>query len=77
MEVGTPVTNKYYLAYSFGEMYGLAQSQSRFSPQAVACLRPDTDVPGLFLAGRPVCSGVVCSSFSSCACWKVYNKALI
>ena len=51
MEVGTPVSNKYYLGAPSGEMYGLDQGLNRFSPEAIAALRPDTDVPGLYLTG--------------------------
>ena len=51
MEVGTPVSNKYYLGAPSGEMYGLDQGLNRFSPEAIAALRPDADVPGLYLTG--------------------------
>ena len=51
MEVGTPVSNKYYLGGPSGEMYGLDQTLSRFSPEAIAALRCDTDIPGLYLTG--------------------------
>lgn len=56
MEVGTPVTNKYYLAASSGEMYGLDHGKNRFSPETFAALRSDTGIPGLFLTGLyPYC----------------------
>ena len=51
MEVGTPVSNKYYLGGPSGEMYGLNQTLSRFSPEAITALRCDTDIPGLYLTG--------------------------
>ena len=51
MEVGTPVSNKYYLGAPSGEMYGLDQGKNRFSPEVIATLRPDTDIPGLYLTG--------------------------
>ena len=51
MEVGTPLSNKYYLGGLSGEMYGLDQTLSRFSPEAITALRCDTDIPGLYLTG--------------------------
>ena len=51
IEVGTPVSNKYYLGAPSGEMYGLDQGLNRFSPEAIATLRSDTDIPGLYLTG--------------------------
>ncbi|PVD31233.1 hypothetical protein C0Q70_06645 [Pomacea canaliculata] len=56
MEVGTPVTNKYYLAASSGEMYGLDHGKNRFSPETFAALRSDTGIPGLFLTGQDILS---------------------
>ncbi|KAL8584777.1 hypothetical protein ACOMHN_035696 [Nucella lapillus] len=71
MEVGTPVTNQYYLGQSSGEMYGLYQGCSRFTPEAITKLRADTDIPGLYLTGQDVLlcgftsvlyAGVICAS---------------
>ncbi|XP_059144383.1 all-trans-retinol 13,14-reductase-like [Physella acuta] len=71
MEVGTPVTNQYYLAAPQGEMYGLAQGKARFTADVASKLRPDTDIPGLFLTGQDTMTcgftsaltmGLVCAS---------------
>ena len=53
-EVGTPVTNKYYLGSAKGEIYGLDHSLSRFSPEIIAQLRPCTKIPGLYLTGQDI-----------------------
>jgi len=55
-EIGTPVTNKYYIAQPHGEIYGLDHSIERFDPLMVAKLRPATDIPGLFLTGQDILS---------------------
>jgi len=53
-DIGSPVTNKHYIAQPHGELYGLDHSVSRFDPLMVAKLRPQTDVPGLFLTGQDI-----------------------
>ncbi|XP_065661466.1 all-trans-retinol 13,14-reductase isoform X1 [Hydra vulgaris] len=53
-EVGTPVTNKYYLGSNKGEIYGLDHSLDRFDPEIIAKLRPCTKIPGLFLTGQDI-----------------------
>jgi len=53
-QVGSPVTNNHYLGQQHGECYGLDHAGERFSPLNVALLRPQTDVPGLFLSGQDV-----------------------
>merc|ERR1712055_742728 len=55
-EIASPVTNKYYIAHPHGEIYGLDHSMERFDPMMVAKLRPETDVPGLFLTGQDILS---------------------
>jgi len=55
-EIASPVTNKFYLAQPHGEIYGLDHSMQRFDPLMVAQLRPETDVPGLFLTGQDILS---------------------
>lgn len=52
LEVGTPVTNQYYLAQPSGEMYGLYQGKSRFTPEVIASFRAETDIPSLYLTGQ-------------------------
>ncbi|XP_064648110.1 all-trans-retinol 13,14-reductase-like [Lineus longissimus] len=56
-EVGSPLSNKYYIGSPKGEVYGLDHDKARFgSPEVAMTLRPDTDVPGLFLTGQDVLS---------------------
>ena len=52
IEIGSPVTNKHYLAAPHGEIYGLDHGFDRFDPWTLARLRPQTDIPGLFLTGQ-------------------------
>ena len=62
--MGTPITNKYYLAASGGEMYGLDHDMKRFTPQAAKDIRPDTPVQNLYLTGQDVfTAGFVGASF--------------
>jgi len=53
-EIGSPVTNTHYIAAPHGEIYGLDHTSERFEPYMVAKLRPETDVPGLFLSGQDI-----------------------
>ncbi|XP_005089177.1 all-trans-retinol 13,14-reductase [Aplysia californica] len=71
MEVGTPVTNSHYLACPEGEMYGLDQGKARFTADVASKLRPDTDIPGLYLTGQDTMTcgfssalmmGLICAS---------------
>ncbi|CAL1538385.1 unnamed protein product [Lymnaea stagnalis] len=71
MEVGTPVSNQYYLAAPKGEMYGLDQKVARFTADVASKLRPDTDIPGLYLTGQDTMTcgfvsalmmGLICAS---------------
>jgi len=53
-DVGTPLTNNYYIGSPKGEIYGLDHSMSRFDP-AISCqLRPATPIPGLYLTGQDI-----------------------
>ncbi|XP_062601490.1 all-trans-retinol 13,14-reductase-like [Saccostrea cucullata] len=70
-DVGTPISNRYYLGFQHGEMYGLEQNMVRFLPEASIQLRPKTDIPGLYLTGQDVMSvglggalygGLLCAS---------------
>jgi len=54
IDIGTPVSNKYYIAQPHGEIYGLDHSAERFDPWQVAKLRPETDLPGLYLTGQDI-----------------------
>jgi len=55
-EIGSPVTNKHYLGQPNGEIYGLDHTLERFDPLLVAKLRPETDIPGLYLTGQDILS---------------------
>lgn len=57
-DVGTPLSNKYYLGFQHGEMYGLDHNMARFLPQTSIQLRPKTDIPGLYLTGNQ-CSSII------------------
>ena len=52
MDIGSPVTNKHYIAQPHGEIYGLDHSRQRFDLEVDTRLRPETDVPGLYLTGQ-------------------------
>ncbi len=68
-EFSTPLTNNYYLGQYRGETYGLDHGIERFSdPWLIAKLRPETDVPGLYLTGQDTFSaGITPSLFSGMA----------
>ena len=51
LEVGSPVSNRYYLGAARGEIYGLDHDTQRFSAECVSSLRPKTDINGLYLSG--------------------------
>ena len=58
MEVGTPLSNRYYLNTTRGEVYGLDHNVTRFDPDVGLELRPQTPVEGLYLTGQDVyCCG--------------------
>ncbi|KAL5016116.1 hypothetical protein ScPMuIL_005705 [Solemya velum] len=68
--VGTPITNRYYLGQQRGEMYGVGV-EKRYDVEVSMHIRPETEVPGLFLTGQDILSagftptllsGVLCSS---------------
>jgi len=53
MEVGTPLSNDFYLNSVHGEIYGLEASTERYSSlEAQLALHPETSVPGLYLTGQ-------------------------
>ena len=53
-EVGSPLTNVYYLGTEKGEVYGADHDTARFSLEAMANMRPDIGVPGLYLTGQDI-----------------------
>jgi len=52
VDVGSPLTNKYYIAQPHGEIYGLDHTRDRLGALNCALLRPQTDIPGLVLTGQ-------------------------
>jgi len=54
MELGSPVTNNYYIRSTKGEIYGLDHNKNRFRPDLATKLRPEIGVPGLYLTGQDV-----------------------
>jgi all-trans-retinol 13,14-reductase len=72
-DMGTAVTNDYYLGTFKGAVYGLAHTPERF---AADWLRPRTPISGLYLTGQDVLTsgvmgaamaGVLCASVVSCS----------
>lgn len=53
-DVATPLSYQYYLGGQAGEIYGLNHSISRFNPEVLATLRPETSIAGLYLTGQDV-----------------------
>lgn len=67
-ELSTPLSTAHFAGHPHGEIYGLAHDPERF---AARWLRPETPIPGLYLAGADVCSagvagglmgGILCAS---------------
>ena len=70
-DVGTSLSNQYYLGSYSGEVYGIDHHVGRFSLDAMSKLRPQTPLRGLFLTGQDVMvcgftgamyGGVLCAS---------------
>ena len=55
IDVGTPLSNKYYLGQPEGEMYGMKHSLNRFYPENSVHLRAESGIPGLYLTGNTFC----------------------
>ncbi|XP_078690804.1 all-trans-retinol 13,14-reductase-like [Branchiostoma floridae x Branchiostoma belcheri] len=65
-EMGTPITNKYYIAAPRGEIYGIDHNMARFSADTVTQLHPETPVPNLYLTGQDIfCCGLAGALFGS------------
>ena len=56
IEVGTPLSNQFYLESYKGEVYGLDHDIDRFDPFIQTDLRPQLPVNGLYLTGQDVFS---------------------
>lgn len=52
--LSTPETFKYYLNAAFGEVYGMDADINRWKP--CPKLRPETEIPGLYLTGQDITS---------------------
>jgi len=68
-DVGTPLTNQFYLNAYNGEAYGMQTNSYRYN-KAIE-LRPDSGIDGLYLAGQDICtlgftgalmSGILCAN---------------
>ena len=53
-DVGTPLSNQYYLGSYSGEVYGIDHDVGRFTLSAMSEMRPQTGLPGLFMTGQDV-----------------------
>ncbi|XP_045172753.2 all-trans-retinol 13,14-reductase-like [Mercenaria mercenaria] len=56
LDVGTPLSNKYYLGQPEGEMYGLEHNIRRYEPDISMHLRAESGIPGLYLSGQDLIS---------------------
>ncbi|CAD5121492.1 DgyrCDS9997 [Dimorphilus gyrociliatus] len=57
MDLGTPLSNNFYIGALEGETYGLDHNMKRFASAEVAMnLRPDIGVPGLYITGQDLFS---------------------
>ena len=56
-DIGSPVTNNYYLGTPRGEIYGIDHNKDRFCAETVMALRPETPISGLYLTGQDVLNG--------------------
>lgn len=59
-DIGTPLSNQYYIAASRGELYGADHNMERYAPQSIVNLRANTSVRGLFLTGQDILSCGFC-----------------
>ncbi|XP_077979098.1 all-trans-retinol 13,14-reductase-like [Glandiceps talaboti] len=75
-EIGSPVSNKYYIAAPKGEIYGLDHNVKRTSAKVASALRPQTKIPNLYLTGQDILGcGFAGAAFGGllCAC-SVLNR---
>ena len=76
--VGTPLSNLYYLGAQGGEMYGCDHNVERFSAESTVALRPETHIESLYLAGQDIFTcGFAGAAFGGLLCAsKVLNRNL-
>jgi len=55
-DVGSPLSNKYYIPAPRREIYGIDHHVDRFSLQTAVKLGPDTSIPGLYVTGQDILS---------------------
>mmetsp|Transcript_13587 Transcript_13587/g.27003 ORF Transcript_13587/g.27003 Transcript_13587/m.27003 type:complete len:634 (+) Transcript_13587:46-1947(+) len=68
-DVGTPVTNRYYIRANKGEMYGLDHNKERFTAEATNELRAETDIKNLYLCGQDIFNcGIAGAAFGGLLC---------
>ncbi|XP_070565727.1 all-trans-retinol 13,14-reductase-like [Ptychodera flava] len=53
-EVGSPLSNKYYIGSPKGEIYGLDHNKERFTAKISSALRPQTNIPNLYMTGQDI-----------------------
>jgi all-trans-retinol 13,14-reductase len=53
-DVGTPLTNQFYLGAYEGEAYGLDSTPTRYSESSL--LRPKTNIKNFYLTGQDICT---------------------
>uniref|UniRef100_A0A7S2DGY5 Uncharacterized protein n=1 Tax=Octactis speculum TaxID=3111310 RepID=A0A7S2DGY5_9STRA len=65
-DLGTPLSNDFYLASVKGEVYGLENTAERYnSADALVALHPQTQIPGLYLTGQDTLNVGVVSALVS------------
>nr|XP_039261191.1 all-trans-retinol 13,14-reductase-like isoform X2 [Styela clava] len=52
IDSGTPLSHKYYLGSPKGDIYGIDHTMRRFQKELGIGLRPETEIPGLYLSGQ-------------------------
>ncbi|XP_071950182.1 all-trans-retinol 13,14-reductase-like [Antedon mediterranea] len=52
--IGSPLSNRHYIAAMKGEMYGMDHNLERFQRENCEKFRPETNIPGLFLTGQDI-----------------------